>query len=178
MSQTHNPANGNAAHTPWPLTFKGPHSFAAYCYNTQRCRVIYNNHLFTRAYLDTPTAAPDSADYRNQWIATYIVSIGSRAFPPPAEVEWTSLDGVAHQIKVDMGVIFKDRVILHNVPREEIPEGWAPHGGGLPNIFLEVNDRTVSLYMQESVATRTPQIPGNRYSAFRDDVVLAWTHTY
>ena len=28
------------------------------------------------------------------------------------------------------------------------------------------------------IATKTEQIPGNKYSYGRDDVILAWTHTY
>lgn len=177
MSQANDPAHGNTVPTPWPLTFKGSHTFDAECYNTLRCRVVYNDHLFTRAYLDAPAPAPDSGDYRSQWVATYIVSIGSHPFPPAAEVRWTSLDGMEHQAKVDMGAIFKDRMILHKVPREEIPEGWQP-GPGLPRIYLEVNDRTLSVYMQESVTTKTPQISGNPRSTHRRDVMLAWTHTY
>jgi len=49
---------------------------------------------------------------------------------------------------------------------------------GRPGIFLEVNDRTISVYMKAFIATRAEQIPGNKDSDFRDDVILAWTHAY
>lgn len=177
MSQSNDQASHKTVPTPWPLTFQGPHAFAAYCYNTQRCRVVYNNHLFARAALDTPMSAPDSTDYRNHWNAGYIVMCDD-GFPPPAQVEWTAHDGTVLKAQVDIDAIFKDRRILHNVPREEIPEGWAPYGGGLPRIYLEVNDRTLSVYMQEMIATKSLRMPGNPNSDYRYDVMLAWTHTY
>ena len=82
--------------------------------------------------------------------------------------------------QVHIDAIFKDRRILHKVPREEIPDGWRPYwyGAGGPSIYLEVNDRTINVYMQELIATKTPQIPGNPRSTGRTDVMLAWTHTY
>lgn len=81
-----------------------------------------------------------------------------------------------HETRVDIGEIFKDRRILHRVPESEIPEGWAHNLSA--GIVLEVNDRTVSVYMKAHVATRTPQVPGNRYSDFRADPVLAWSKTF
>jgi hypothetical protein len=86
-----------------------------------------------------------------------------------------ALDGVAHTAKVDIGAIFKDERVLYNVPDAEIPDrSW----GGEPGILLEVNDRTISVYMKAFIATKTEQIPGNKDSDFRDDVIMAWTHTY
>jgi hypothetical protein len=176
MSQSNDHAHGSTMPTPWPFTFKGPHAFATYCYNTQRCRVIYNNHLFAR-FLDTPTPAPASPDYRDHWYATYGVMCDD-GFPPPAQVDWTAHDGAMLHAQVDINSIFKDRRILHNVPREEIPEGWKPSKFDTPDIFLEVNDRTVSVYMRDLIATKGLREPNNPDSNYRSDVVLAWTHTY
>src|SRR3546814_519443 len=95
--------------------------------------------------------------------------------PPPAEVRWMSLDGVAHEATVDVGAIFKDQRALYRVPDIEIPDrSW----GGEPSILLEINDRTVSLYMKAFIATKVEQIPGDKNSDFREDAVLAWKHTY
>lgn len=156
-----------------PLRFH-EHAFEPHCYNTLRCKVVYNHFDFDPGhYADEPQPAPPPGDYHQHWgHASYA---GVQNFPPPARVEWTSLDGVAHVADVDLGAIFKDQRVLYRVPDEEIPErSW----NGLPGIHLEVNDRTISVYMQASIATKTEQIPGNRYSYFRDDVILAWTHTY
>jgi hypothetical protein len=154
----------------FPLRFV-KHDFQVFCYNTIRCHVIYNDFNFKAE--ERPSPPPPSADYRDHWpFASYL---GIRNFPPPAEVNWTSLDGVAHTAKVDIGAIFKDERVLYNVPDAEIPDrSW----GGEPGILLEVNDRTISVYMKAFIATKTEQIPGNKDSDFRDDVILAWTHTY
>lgn len=167
------PAGASAATSSmFPLRFY-QHAFDTHCYNTLRCKVIYNNFDFNRSDADTPSPAPPAGDYRQRW--KYASFAGIANFPPPAEVQWTSLDGTAHQAKVDIGAIFKDQLALYKVPDAEIPDkSW----GEEPNIYLEVNDRTINVYMQSVVSTKSEQQPGNKYSTFRDDVILAWTRTY
>lgn len=161
-----------AASSMFPLKFYD-HAFVVRCYNTVRCHVIYNEHDFTRLWGDKPSGPPPSSDYRDHW--AFATFGGIRNFPPPAEVAWTSLDGTAHEAKVDIGAIFKDQRVLYHVPDSEIPEGsW----GGTPSIYLEVNDRTINVYMRAFIATKTEQIPGNKYSYGRNDVIRAWTRTY
>ncbi len=157
----------------FPLTFVD-HDFEVHCYNTLRCRVIYNNANFSPYKAEVePSPPPSSPDYRDHW--RFASNLGIRNFPPPAEVSWISLDGVKHEAKVDIGSIFKDQRVLHKVPEAEIPDrSW----GGEPGIILEVNDRTLSVFMKALVTTKTEQIPGNKYSFGRDDVIQAWTHTY
>ena len=67
----------------------------------------------------------------------------------------------------------KDQKVLHNVPKEDVLGDL-----GNPDILLEVNDRTINVYMRAFVPTRELQIPGNKYSRFRDDLILAWSKTY
>ena len=156
----------------FPLIFK-VHAFQAYCFNTLTCKIVYNNYQFMPSLADKPSGPPPSADYREHW--PFASNIGIRNFPPPAQVHWTSLDGVEHDAQVDIGAIFKDERVLYKVPNSEIPDrSW----GGEPGIFLEVNDRTINVYMKAFIATKTEQIPGNRNSDFRDDVIRAWTHSY
>ena len=157
----------------FPLKF-GSHAFEVHCYNTLRCRVIYNDSNFSPYKAeDEPSPAPRSADYRDRW--NFASNLGIRNFPPPAQVSWTSLDGVEHQAKVDIGAIFKDERVLYNVPDSEIPDrSW----GGEPGIILEINDRTLIVFMKAFIATKTEQIPGNKNSDFRDDVIQAWTKKY
>ena len=157
----------------FPLTFK-EHNFDAYCYNTIGCSVIYDNHQHSVWNgPDEVAPSPQSPDYREKWnLASYI---GVRNFPPPAEVRWRSMDGVAHEVKVDIGAIFKDERVLHRVPESDYVESSF---GGSPGIILEVNDRTISVYMQTIIATKTQQIPGNPYSYGREDVILAWSRTH
>lgn len=156
----------------FPLRFK-VHDFAAHCYNTRECTVIYDNHDFTRLDAQTPSPSLTSPDYRDHWAAASYLGVGN--FPPPAEVRWRSMDGDIHDVKVDIGAIFKDERVLHRVPESEIPENSFD---GEPGIFLEVNDRVISVYMKAFIATKTEQIPGNRNSHFREDLILAWSQAY
>lgn len=152
------------------------HDFDALCYNTLSCTVLYNYRDFTALFKDKPSGPPSSPDYKDHWgEASYI---GIRNFPPPAEVTWKSLDGVAHKATVDMATIFKDGLIWHNVPKADMADFYRGPVAGNPNIYLEVNDRTISVYTMMLIPTRTEQIPGNKYSYDRTDLFLVWTHTY
>lgn len=165
---------------PPPETFAVPlrfmrHDFGAACYNTLRCSIVYNNKEFAPFNRDTPAPAPSSADYRDNWDSGYL---GIRNFPPPAEVKWTSLDGAAHEAKVDMAKLFKDQLIWHKVKKTDMADFYSGPVAGEPDIFLEVNDRTIRVYMEMLIPTKTDQIPGNKLSYGRDDWLLIWTRTY
>ncbi|WP_010370172.1 hypothetical protein, partial [Xanthomonas vasicola] len=97
-------------------------------------------------------------------------------FPPPAEVTWRSKDGQPHHALVDLDAIFKDKVVLHHVPQEQLPP--ILQADISPHIILEVNDRTINVYMKAMVQTTVQQKPGNEYSYFRNDLILAYTKTY
>lgn len=162
----------------FPLKFKR-HDFAAVCYNTIGCEVIYADNNFTRLYSGGVAAPPPaSADYRDHW--SFPGYGGIPNFPPPAQVRWKSLDGVAHEAKVDIGTIFKDELVLYRVPNDEIRDGAFPGPGPAsdPGIYLEVNDRTISVFMKAFIPTKVEQEPGNKNSDFRDDLILAWSKTY
>lgn len=166
-----------------PLRF-AKHNFAAHCYNTIRCQVIYNGRYQHgdppdyqgRDPPDRVSPPPPSPDDRNKvWNS---VEIGIDNFPPPAEVKWKSLDGVRHETTVDMAAIFKDQLSWHQVPKADMADFYHGPVAGAPSIFLEVNDRTVNVYMRMFIPTRTEQIPGNKDSDFRDDLFLVWARTY
>src|SRR3546814_9461672 len=59
------------------------------------------------------------AKYPNNMSASYS-SVAN--FPPPAIVTWRSKDGVPHRAENDIGEIFSDKLIRHNLAREEISE--------------------------------------------------------
>ncbi|RXR03420.1 hypothetical protein EPA99_13340 [Pseudoxanthomonas composti] len=161
---------------PWPLKF-GTHSFDAVCFNVVRCSVIYDRHQHSLHEYE-PAGAPLRPDWKDSWRASYGVGTG---FPPPAQVDWISQDGTEHHAQVDIGALFKDRLVRHNVPKEEIPEGWLAANAIEPvpiDVLMEINDRTITIYTRALVATRTPQIPGNPRSMGRRDLIEVWTHTY
>jgi len=95
-------------------------------------------------------------------------------------VRWKSLDGIAHEAKVDIGAIFKDELILYRVPNDEIRPGAFPGPGPAadPSIFLEVNDRTISVFTKTMIPTKVEQEPGNRFSDYRADLIPVWSQTY
>ena len=162
---------------PWPLKFRH-YDFGVRCYNTQRCQVIYNNHCFTRLHLDTPSRAPPSDDWRDSWSAGHDSGC---EFGPPVEVEWMSLDGTAHQTRVDIGEMFRDRLVRHTVSRDELPEGWLAAWEVSPlsvDILLEVNDHVINVYMRAHITTKEPQILGNPRSCHRRDLIQVWSNTY
>jgi hypothetical protein len=180
MSQTE--SGRYKAPNEFPLTFVG-HNFDVYCYNTIGCRVIYDNHNFS-PYVsprdgdpDAYVAPPPKPDYKRHLDASYLVmrNLQTDGFPGPVQVRWKSLDGAAHEATLNLDEIFPDRRVLHHVPESDYAERSF---GGRVDIILEVNDRTLTIYQKALVATKTEQIPGNKHSYGRVDVIQAWSRTY
>ena len=164
----------------WPLRFDR-HSFGARCYNALASSIVYDRHEFGKAergydgaLITVPSGPPYAPNWKDDWSGGYLAG---RLFPTPVEVLWTALDGSDHQASIDLDAIFKDRLVLHRVAQEDIPESWAADPLSA-NILVEVNDRVINVYQRTHVATKEEQIPGNRYSHHRDDLMLAWSHTY
>lgn len=158
----------------WPLRFRA-HYFDAYCFSTYGCKVLYRD----MPRVDDPDGRLKiSSDELSKYPSIMTAGMGPIPnFPPPAQVTWRSKDGSSHEAEIDIGEIFKDQLIRHNVEREDISEtGIGP--GGLPGIILEVNDRTINVYMRAHISTRDLQKPGNQYSDFRDDLVKVFSQHY
>lgn len=164
--------NDASATNAWPLHFKR-HGFDAFCYNTASCTVIYNQLDLTPEDKQRPSGAPPSGDYRAKWGKASHIGINN--FPEPAIVKWTSVDGQSHEASVDIAQIFKDERVLHHVKQEDYPDGSF---GGSVDIFLEVNDRTLTVFSKAHVPTKSEQVPGNKYSFHRNDLIEAWSKTY
>lgn len=146
------------------------HGFTAHCFNTQACKVVYAQTL--QVDQDSPSKAPPPGDYRRAW--GYGSHTGIPNFPPPARVEWTARDGTPLHAEVDIAEIFGSEQVLHHVAPEDLPLRTAAHLDN-PGIFLEVNDRTLSVFMRQQIYLRdTP----TRQGASRSDFVLAWSKTY
>jgi len=150
------------------------HGFQAIAYSTIGCTVIYNHHYLIEDAADKIRPAPRGGDYQKAWGS---VEVGIPNFPQPAEVHWKSPDGAAHSGIVDIGGIFVDQRVRHRVHESEIPEGWL-RDEIAPDIYMEINDRTINVYMQAHVATKKEQVSGNKYSNFRNDLIKVWSRTY
>lgn len=164
---------GTSTVAEWPLTF-ARHNFGAYCYDTIGCTVQYAGLRHGARGEDdvSPPASSHGPDHRKHWNAGHLALPN---FPPPAVVTWRSRDGTAHRAEVDIGAIFKDGRILHEVPRDDVKEGVTIHD---PGIVVEVDDRTINVYMQARIPTKSLRTPGNPNSDYRNDAVLAWSRTY
>jgi hypothetical protein len=150
------------------------HDFEAHCYNSIGCKIAYAGRYQINDAPDK-VSGPPPADRNEAW------GPGEgpiRNFPPPAEVTWKSLDGVAHDAKVDLASIFKDGLIWHKVPKADMADFYRGPVAGDPDIHLEVNDRTINVYMTMLIPTRTQQNPKNKDSYDRSDLFLVWTRTY
>ncbi len=155
----------------WPLRFGG-HYFDTACYSTYGCTVRYGNY-----FKEDPD---DELRRASSSVAAYPDVLGAswgpiRNFPPPAIVTWRSSDGTPHSAEIDMDAIFKDRLIHHNLMREETSENADIPD---PGIILEVNDRTINVYMRAFISTKALQKPGNIHSNFRDDLIKVFSQTY
>jgi hypothetical protein len=156
----------------WPFKFKR-HNFGMACYSTYGCRIRYGDHQINEPDDElSPSSESIGPDYRDNLSGG---RLGIQNFPPPARVKWRSEDGSSHEAEVDIATIFENESILHNVARADVDPSTSV---GTPEIILEVNDRTINVYMKTRIPTKQQQIPGNQYSFFRDDLILAYTRTY
>ena len=111
----------------WPLSFR-VHYFGAHCFDTQECEIRYRG--FSHGKKDGPS--PSVASYERPLEKLLSAGRGPISnFPAPAKVTWRSQDGVPHEVEIDIGEIFKDQLIRHNVAREEATD--IPTREGLNN---------------------------------------------
>ncbi len=160
----------------WPLKFK-QHNFGARCYDTLECHVWYAGMDEGRRKPMPPSSAYGPG-YLDNWNGGRYVD----NFPSPAEVTWRTKDGIEHRAEIDIGEIFKDELIRHNVSREEMI-AEAPNGTmaiiTTPEILLEVNDRTIRVYMRPRIPLKTQtEIAGQMRSDWYEDLILISTSTY
>ena len=89
------------------------------------------------------------------------------------------MDGVARHVELDLEEVFPDRLILHNAREEDVAPDWGLMiGSRSVDILLEVNDRTINLYMRGWVLLKQRRIPDDPGSDSLRDLILAWTKTY
>jgi len=155
--------------TEFPLRFLR-HNFGIATYAVQEYTVIYAN----RPYSGGPRPAREEV-HPNAFHGTSAGHISIRNFPPPAVVRWTSKDGTPLEAQVDIGEIFKDELVLYEAPREEISDRTPSIN---PDIVMEINDRTINVYMRAYLSLKAPRFPDRPHSDYRRDLVLAWSEAY
>jgi hypothetical protein len=174
MSMQTSPIQPPTETTAVPLRFK-LHNFEALCYNAIGCTVFYNGRYQETNGPTDVSPPPSGQDYKNSWGS---VELGIRNFPPPAVVKWKSMDGIHHEAMIDIGKIFKNELIWHRLTKDQMTDFYRGPVAGAPDIYLEVNNHVINVYMAMFIPTKTEQIPGNKDSNFRKDIFLTWSQSY
>ncbi len=144
------PGCATMSSTPPPLKFD-KFNFSTSCFSADDMQVIYRNRyihdrvlskkLFKKIVGMCPAKHPD-ADKRLP--DAYMGPKGYfDAFEGPLTVKWRSQDGAQHAVVLDLDEIFKDRIVRHT----EDPKLVDHVNSYYPDIIVEVNNRTVNLYM-------------------------------
>lgn len=155
---------------PRPTHFRH-HAFSAECGNTRSCKVLYAN----RYQVEELEGGPISPLREEVIRSARHGQLGIGNFPDPAVVSWQSLDGEKHEAEIDIGSIFKDRVVIHADPVELVEDDSV---NGEPMVLLVVDDRTVRVYMQSMVYLKKAAGRSDEVYKARHDSVLAYSKTY
>lgn len=167
------PGTGPGSTAEWPLRFQR-HRFGGFCFDTYACSIVYNGFPHGNDNADVVSASTESfgAAYPKRMKAAHL-DIAN--FPQPAEVKWRSKDKSEHQASIDIGAIFKDQLIRHQVAREDLAQDVSLND---PEIILEVNDRTINVYMRSMIPLNKPLDPANPHSDFRADLIRVFSQSY
>ena len=161
----------------WPIRFDS-HKFSVKCYDTYGCTVHYAD---VEQWGDAPDEYRPSSesygpDYQRNWNGVHGMI---RNFPPPAQVRWRSKDGETHEAEIDIGALFADEVVRHNVPREDIADMVDGEYQYEPSIILEVNDRTIRVWTRAWIPLkREVQVAGVMRNDRRYELILVETFTF
>lgn len=157
----------------WPLRFQR-HRFGGFCFDTWGCSIVYNG--FPHGQDDRERRSASAASFGNAYPQRMKAAhLDIANFPAPAEVVWRDKDQGEHRASIDIGAIFADGLVRHEAAREDVAEGVSLND---PEIILEVNDRTINVYMRSMIPLKRPRDPANPHSDFRADLVRVFSQTY
>jgi hypothetical protein len=160
----------------WPIRFDS-HSFSVFTYDTYGASVTYAGPQIDEPDDELqPSSNSYGPDYQRNWGGGHGMI---RNFPSPAKVRWRSRDGVAHKADIDMARLFSDERVLHNVRREDLSDMVEGIYQGEPSIILEVNDRTIRVWMRAMMfLKKRVEVAGNLRADFRNDLILVATYNF
>lgn len=146
------------------------HSFGASCFNTLRCRVLYENaYIVNSGSPSDPFTERDRQNLSSGWL--------NLDFPSIVRVTWTSKDGNSHDETINLGEIFRSRLVRYpdDLDVNDVKISVPPSP---PGIILVVEDRSIRVYMKAWISLLRPRFPGRKYSDFRHDPVVAYSQTF
>jgi hypothetical protein len=146
------------------------HSFGARCFDTLSCRVVYDNAYIVN---DGGPRGPFTERDRDNLNAGW----GNLEFPSVVRVSWTSKDGTNHDEKINLGEIFRSRLVLYpaDLDVNDVKISVPPSA---PDIILVVEGRSIRVYMRAWISLLRPRFPGREHSDFRHDPVVAYSQTF
>jgi len=136
--------------TPRPLKFD-KFNFSTSCFSADDMEVIYGNRHIRNSKMINKLFPPSKmrpAKQPNDDKRLPRVHMGPKGYfeafeDGPITVKWRSLDNTQHSIVLDLDEIFKDRIVRHT----EDPKLVDHVNSRNPVIVVEVNNRTINLYM-------------------------------
>jgi hypothetical protein len=146
------------------------HVFGARCFDTLRCRVLYDNaYIVNSGSPSGPFTERDRHNLGGGW--------GNLEFPSVARVTWTSKDGTNYDEKVDLGEIFRSRTVRY-APDLNVNDVDVRVPPSAPSITLVVDDRSIHVYMKARIWLLHPTDPTNKFTDLRSDTVEAYSKKF
>jgi hypothetical protein len=148
------------------------HDLNIQVYSAGDLRLVYAGLPHELAFGETARekTPADAARYPGSGSGPYL------SFASLVEMEWRSKDGTHFKHTLDLDSIFKDRKVLHDENPADIYKPM-PISGRRPTLIIEVNDRTVNVYMFTSIQL-IPKDPNALLRDERDHRVLAYSKTF
>lgn len=145
------------------------HDLNIQVYSASDVELVYAGtpHKLSTGKLAPAKTKTDETKYLNFKSGAY------NAFPGPVEIKWSTADGSKLAASIDLDDIFKERKVLHT---EEMSRLYMadPIAGGRPTIIVEVNDRTLNIYMAVTLRLEKDAVTREH----RDYRTLAFSKTY
>jgi len=150
------------------ITFN-EHALDTFCYSASEMKVRYGR-FSTGGCKKTGRAKTPKDEKRFPGAPI----LGLPAFLGPLDAQWISKDGESLHAVLDLAEIFPGKVVLHQEDPAQLEETLpliTP-----PTIVVEVNDRTLSIYMYAYMGVKTDE-PGRIRRGSRN-YTLAYQKTY
>lgn len=150
------------------LTFN-KHTLSINIYSVSDVNIVYagSPHRLSAGKLMRAKTAADEKRFPGFGSGTYITFAG------PVDIAWKSQDGTDHSYALDLDEVFKDRKVLHTEDEARFykPE---PVYGSAPTIIIELNDRTLNVYMFVTIRLEKDEMTREH----KDHYTLAYTKQF
>jgi hypothetical protein len=154
------------------------HALTVRSFNASRIEVFYGQRAVYKSSLqnDHPDALREKTKKDEDRDLAGGGMIGLQAFEGPLKISWNSKDGARHDVVLRLEEIFVDRIVLHHEDSARIDWTFPMQSYG-PTIVVEVNDRTLNIYMHVHIYLRPIELTA-RAREDRSSRLLAYSKTF